>query len=181
MELYSHWHYSRGRGRRPSNIGPGPVAARNLPDQRGGVIALQPQEQPNPASMTEPTPPPSQTEHSLLRTALQWSLTVCTVPVDSGGGKTTHMYRLLACLALALLLGYASIGNATAGAGTVHEASNHYRNGQPGSSHTASSRRHARGPDHNKGTYRSQLRDARSEWRQARYSGNKPAATGRGG
>jgi hypothetical protein len=93
----------------------------------------------------------------------------------------THMYRLLACLALPLLLGYASIGDAIAGAGTAHEASNHYGSGQPGSSRAASSRRHTRGPDHSKGTYRSQLRDAKSEWRQARHSGNKPAATGRGG
>jgi hypothetical protein len=163
------------------HIGPGPSRREIRPDQRGGLSALQPRERPNPkfrqgtdAAITNGT------LVAMHRASEEFRCHVKCLQIR-GEVKMTQMHRLIACLALPVLLGYAPIGDAVAGTGTGHEASNHHRSVQSGSSHAASSPRHARGPEHGKGTYRSQLLHAKSEWRQARHSGNKPAAIARGG
>jgi hypothetical protein len=85
------------------------------------------------------------------------------------------MHRLLAFVALTLLLAYAPIGDAFAGSRTGHESRSKSSRVQSGSGHGTLSRHHALGVDGGKGSYYSQLLRDKSEWRQARRRGGAPA------
>ena len=85
------------------------------------------------------------------------------------------MHRLLAFVALVLLIAYAPIGDAFAGTRTEHKNTSKARAVHSPSRHGTSSRYHALGADDGKGTYYSQLKRDKSEWRQARRHGSTPA------
>lgn len=96
------------------------------------------------------------------------------------------MHRLLASVALMLLIASTSIGDAFAGSRKGHESTSKARAAQSHSGHGTSSPYHAiGGADDGKGTYYSQLKRDRSDWRQARRrasaSAPVPAATDRQG
>jgi hypothetical protein len=84
------------------------------------------------------------------------------------------MYRFLAFVTITLLIPYASIGDAFAGAPPGHESRSKPRSAQSVSAYSISSRHHTRGADGAKGIYRSQLRHAKSDWRQAQRRGSYP-------
>src|SRR5215472_8083534 len=82
------------------------------------------------------------------------------------------MYRRFAFLALLLLLvAYAPIDDALAG----HGSSSQSKHAHSSPRHTISPRHHALGRDGSNGTYRSQRKQAKSEWRQAQHGGNNSA------
>lgn len=81
------------------------------------------------------------------------------------------MYRRFAFLALPLLLAYAPIDDALAG----HGSSSQSKRAHSSPRHAISPRHHVLGPDGSNGTYRSQRKQAKSEWRQAQHGGNSSA------
>jgi hypothetical protein len=81
------------------------------------------------------------------------------------------MYRFLALVTIMLLVPFASIGDAFAGTPTGHESRSKPRSARSVPAYSISSRYHAQGTDADKGTYRPQLRRAKSEWRQAQRRG----------
>ena len=79
------------------------------------------------------------------------------------------MHHLFASVTLALLIACAPIGDASADSRAGHKTTSKARAVQSRSGHGTSSRYHAvEGADDGKGTYYSQVKRDRSEWRQAR-------------
>jgi hypothetical protein len=96
------------------------------------------------------------------------------------------MHRLLAFVALTLTIASAPIGDASADSRAGHKTTSKARAVQSHSGHGTSSRHHAvEGADDGKGTYYSQVKRDRSDWRQARRrasaSAPVPVATDRQG
>jgi hypothetical protein len=92
------------------------------------------------------------------------------------------MHRLLAFVALTLLIASAPIGDASAGSRKGHESTSKSTSVHSVSDHGPSSRYHARATDDDKGTYYSQVKRDKSEWRQARRraSASAPRQAGAG-
>jgi len=78
------------------------------------------------------------------------------------------MYCRFAFLGLLVLLACVPIDDALAGHGSGSQS----RSAHSSPRDAISARHHARGPDGGNGTYRSQRRQAKSEWRQALRAGN---------
>jgi hypothetical protein len=96
------------------------------------------------------------------------------------------MHRLFASVTLALLIACAPIGDASADSLAGNKSTSKARAVQSHSGHGTSSRYHAAGgADDGQGTYYSQLKRDRTDWRQARRrasaSAPVPAATDRQG
>jgi hypothetical protein len=75
---------------------------------------------------------------------------------------------VLALAAIPILLAYASIDDALAGAPTGHRSGSQSRAIQSRPGHSISPRHRAREPNHSDETYRSLLRHSNSEWNRAR-------------
>jgi hypothetical protein len=85
----------------------------------------------------------------------------------------SQMYRLLpVVVALLLLLPDIRIHNAFAAATAGH--SKHTANVHAAARHASSSHHRVKSPDRGTGSYRSQLQQSKSDWRQARHGGNQP-------
>jgi hypothetical protein len=86
------------------------------------------------------------------------------------------MHRLLAFVALVLLIASAPIGDASADTRTGHKSTSKAIAVHSLSGHGTSPRYHALGAGDGKGAYYSQLKRDKSEWRQARRRGSMPAS-----